>query len=132
MVMDPENKQQQTLDRYREAVAEFQTGNVPPTMTCYWLMKKNQVSADRTWTDLGIALSWLTKQYQESPPFERADGLQAYCGLDWKLEYATDVLPRGVDVSWVYYTPSKNLISYSAVCCPNRFHPEIDCPLPPA
>ncbi|MCX4729800.1 hypothetical protein [Streptomyces sp. NBC_01363] len=47
-------------------------------MTGHWLMKKSQVSADRTWTDLGIALAWLTKKYEESPPYVRADGLQAY------------------------------------------------------
>lgn len=131
-VLDSEDKRQQAvLDRYREAAAEFQTGNVPPTMTGYWLMKKHQVSADRTWADPAIALAWLTKQYEANTPFERADGLQTYSGLDTKLEYATDVLPRGVDVSWVYYTPSKSLISFSVVCCPNRFHPQIPCPLQP-
>ncbi|WP_432143552.1 hypothetical protein [Streptomyces sp. bgisy084] len=131
-VLDSEDKRQQAvLDRYREAAAEFQTGNVPPTMTGYWLMKKHQVSADRTWADLAIALAWLTKQYEANTPFERADGLQTYSGLDTKLEYATDVLPRGVDVSWVYYTPSKSLISFSVVCCPNRFHPQTSCPLQP-
>ncbi|MCX3058567.1 hypothetical protein [Streptomyces beihaiensis] len=132
-VTDPEDKkQQQVLDRYREAAAEFQTGNVPPTMTGYWLTKKSQTSADRTWADVDIALEWLTKKYEENPPFERADGLQAYSSLDTKLEYASDVLPFGVDVSWVYYTPAKNLMSFSVVCCLNRFHPEIPCPLPPA
>lgn len=132
-VLDPEDKKQQAvLNRYREAAAEFQTGNVPPTMTGHWLMKKSQVSADRTWIDLGVALAWLTKKYKENPPFVRADGLEAYSSLDNKLEYATDVLPRGVDVSWVYYTSSKSLISFSVVCCPNRFHPDISCPLPPS
>ncbi|MDH2393184.1 hypothetical protein QCN29_31300 [Streptomyces sp. HNM0663] len=133
MVLDPENKTQvDTLNRYREAASEFQSGNVPPTMTGYWLMKKHLVSADRTWTNVGVALAWLTKHYEANPPFQRTDGLQAYCGLDWKLEYAEDVLPRGVDVSWVYYMPSENLTSYSVVCCPNRFHPEIPCPFPPS
>lgn len=131
-VLNPEDKkQQQVLDRYREAAAEFQTGNVPPTMTGWWLTKRNHVSADRTWADMGIAIAWLTKQYEANLPFERADGLRAYNSLDSKLEYATDVLPCGVDVSWVYYMPSKNLIAFSVVCCPNRFHPELPCPLPP-
>ncbi|WP_241838391.1 hypothetical protein [Streptomyces sp. TSRI0281] len=131
--MNPEDKKQQSvLDRYREAAAEFQTGSVPPTMSGYWLLKRSQVSADRTWTDLGTAMAWLEKSYQANPPFERADGKVAYSSLDTKLEYAIDVLPRGVDVSWVYYLPSKSLISLSAVCCPNHFHPDIPCPLPPA
>ncbi|MFF9511804.1 hypothetical protein ACF1BU_15950 [Streptomyces sp. NPDC014724] len=132
-MLDPEDKKQQAvLDRYREAAAEFQTGNVPPTMTGYWLLKKSQVSDDRTWADMGIALAWLTKQYETNPPFVRSDGLEAYSSLDNKLEYATDVLPRGVDVSWVYYASSKSLISFSVVCCPNRFNSEISCPLPPS
>ncbi|MFB6654874.1 hypothetical protein ACFCZ4_06825 [Streptomyces microflavus] len=132
-MLDSEDKKQQAvLNRYREAAAEFQTGNVPPTMTGHWLMKKSQVSADRTWMDLGVALAWLTKKYEENPPFVRADGLEAYSSLESKLEYATDVLPRGVDVSWVYYTGSKSLTSFSVVCCPNRFHPNIPCPLPPS
>ncbi|MER5439701.1 hypothetical protein [Streptomyces sp. NPDC002790] len=132
-MLDPEDKKQQAvLDRYREAAAEFTTGNLPPTMTGWWLTKTNQVSADRTWADMGIAIAWLTKQYEANPPFVRTDGLQAYSSLEDKLEYATDVLPRGVDVSWVYYLASKSLIAFSVVCCPNRFHPNIPCPLPPS
>ncbi|MEU3299980.1 hypothetical protein ABZ729_09180 [Streptomyces sp. NPDC006678] len=133
MVTDSEDKkQQQVLDRYREAAAEFQTGNMPPLMTGHWLLKKNHVAADRTWIDMGIALAWLTKHYEENPPYERTDGLQAYGSLEGKLEYAADVLPRGVDVSWVHYTASKNLLSLNVVCCPNRVHPDIRCPLPPS
>ena len=132
-MLDPEDKKQQAvLDRYREAAAEFQTGNVPPTMTGHWLMKKIQASGDRTWADVGIALAWLTKKYEENPPFVRPDGLRAYSSFDTKLEYAADVLPRGVDVSWVYYTSSKSLNAFSVVCCPNRFHPDVSCPLPPS
>lgn len=131
-MLNPEDKkQQQVLDRYREAAAEFQAGNVPPTMTGWWLTKKNHVSAERTWADMSNAIAWLTKQYEVNLPFERSDGLQAYNSLDSKVKYATDVLPCGVDVSWVYYMPSKNLIAFSVVCCPNRFHPELPCPLPP-
>lgn len=131
-VLDPDDKRQQAvLDRYREAAAEFATGTLPPTMTGYWLMKKDQVSADRTWTDLGMALAWLEKTYQANPPFERADGKTAYISLDDKLAYATDALPRGVDVSWVYYLPSKNLAAFTVVCCPNHHRPDFRCPLPP-
>ncbi|MFD3325762.1 hypothetical protein [Streptomyces sp. NPDC058701] len=101
-------------------------------MTGHWLLKRSQVSPERTWTDVGVALAWLTKLYQENPPFEREGGRRAYCSLEDKLEYASDVLPRGVDVTWVHYTPSKNLFALSVVCCPNRFHPDVPCPLPPA
>ncbi|MFI1676048.1 hypothetical protein [Streptomyces sp. NPDC020607] len=99
-ITDPEDKgQQKVLNRYREAAAEFQTGNVPPTMTGYWLMKREQASAERTWTNVDSSLAWLSKVYADNPPMERSDGLMAYCGLDLKMEYASDVLPRGVDVS---------------------------------
>ncbi|MGW3336247.1 hypothetical protein ACWDCL_02035 [Streptomyces sp. NPDC001009] len=132
MVTDPEdNKQLAALDRYREAAAEFVSGNVPPLMSGHWFLKQNQTAADRTWTDVEIVLAWMTKHYEANPPFTRPDGQKAYVDLDIMLEYAADVLPRGVDVSWVHYTPAKNLFSVSVVCCPNRFHPEIDCPLPP-
>ncbi|MFF3557141.1 hypothetical protein ACWD4V_07550 [Streptomyces tsukubensis] len=131
-VLDLENKQQvDLLNRYREAASEFQNGDVPPTMTGYWLMKKHLASGERTWSDLGAALAWLTKVYEANPPFERADGLKAYSSLEEKLEYAEDVLPRGVDVSWVHYLASENLASFSVVCCPNRFHPDIPCPFNP-
>ncbi|MEU1015975.1 hypothetical protein [Streptomyces sp. NPDC005898] len=133
MVSGPEDaKHQELLVQYRAAAAEFQTGNVPPMMTGHWLMKKNQVSVDLTWTDAGGALAWMRKQYEANRPFEREDGRQAYADLDVKLDYAADVLPRGVDVCWVHYTSSKGLLSLSVVCCPNRFHPEISCPLPPS
>ncbi|WP_406493054.1 hypothetical protein OG936_06120 [Streptomyces sp. NBC_00846] len=118
--------------RYREAAAEFQTSNLPPLMTGHWLLKRNQSAADRTWSDTDVVLAWLTKHYQENPPFEREDGKAAYCTLDNKLEYAADVLPRGVDVSWVHFTKSQNMVSLSVACCPNHFHPEISCPLPPS
>ncbi|WP_244189488.1 hypothetical protein [Streptomyces incarnatus] len=120
------------LARYREVAAEFPTSNLPPLMTGHWLLKRNQTSAGRTWTDPAVALKWLTKHYLENLPFEREDGRRAYAGLETKREYAIDVLPVGVDVSWVYYTRSGNIVSLSVVCCPNRHHPELGCPMPPS
>lgn len=127
----PEAKEEEKV-RYRDAANEFLTSNLPPLMTGHWLLKRNQSAADCTWTNADVALAWLTKRYQESPPFEREDGKVAYCALDQKLEYAADVLPRGVDVSWVHYTRSQSMVSLSVVCCPNHFHPDIPCPLPPS
>lgn len=127
-----DSAQVQALSRYREAASDFQTGSRPPLMTGHWLVKEGQASADRTWTSSEAALAWLTGLYETNPPFQRSDGRQAYIGLDEKVEYAATVLPLGTDVSWVYYLPSQNLISYSVVCCPNFFHPEESCPSPPA
>ncbi|WP_405616470.1 hypothetical protein [Streptomyces sp. NBC_01508] len=130
--MSSEDKStQRVLDRYREAAAEFQDGTLPPLMTGHWLMKQSRAAADHTWTDVSDAVVWLSEHYSENPPFEREDGKRAYCGLDIKSKYAREVLPLGVDVSWVYYTQSQNLFSMQAICCPNQFHPELPCPLPP-
>jgi hypothetical protein len=131
-VSDPKDKKQvEALDRYREAAAEFDSGSVPPTMTGYWLLKRNQTSLDRTWTTPEAVMAWLTKQYEANPPLTRTDGGTAYGSLDDKLAYAAEALPRGVDVTWAYYTPAQAIASYSVVCCPNRFHPQTPCPLPP-
>jgi hypothetical protein len=118
--------------RYHQAGSEFANGSLPPLMTGHWLMKHGQAVRSRTWTDVTDAVDWLTRQYTASPPFERTDGLHAYVGLDVKIAYALDVLPRGVDVSWVHYTQSRSLFSASVVCCPNLFHPTIPCPLQPS
>lgn len=123
---------ERALARYREVAAEFPTSNLPPMMTGHWLLKRNQASVDRTWTDPAVALEWMTKHYLANPPFEREDGRQAYAGLGTKRDYATDVLPVGVDVTWAYYNRSGNIVSTSVVCCPNRHHPELACPLPPS
>ncbi|MFI5687934.1 hypothetical protein [Streptomyces sp. NPDC051636] len=118
--------------RHHQAGAEFASSNLPPLMTGHWLMKKNQTTRVSTWTDAAEAVDWLKEHYTANQPFERSDGLQAYVELDAKLAYALDVLPRGVDVSWVHHTQSRSLFSASIVCCPNLFHPTIPCPLPPS
>lgn len=120
------------IGRYHQAAGEFTSSGVPPLMTGHWLLKRGQASHARTWTDVADAVEWLREEYTSTPPFERADGLQAYVGLDAKLAYASDALPRGVDVSWVHYTQSRNLFSASVVCCPNLFHPTAPCPLSPS
>jgi hypothetical protein len=129
---DDDKKAKEAYARYREAAAEFQGSDLPPLMTGHWMLKHGQTAADRTWTDPSVALEWMTKRYLENPPFVREDGKQAYVSLDVKHEYALDVLPLGVDVSWVHYIRTGNILSLSVVCCPNRHHPELACPLPPS
>ncbi|WP_307783242.1 hypothetical protein [Streptomyces sp. MBT53] len=132
MLASPEDKVAlKVLDRYREAAAEFQNGSVPPLMTGHWLMKRSHAAAERTWTNAADAVTWLSKHYSENPPFEREDGRAAYIGLDGKIAYAHEVLPLGVDVSWVYYTQSKSMVAMQVISCPNHFHPDLACPLPP-
>ncbi|MGX1301306.1 hypothetical protein RKD35_002794 [Streptomyces albogriseolus] len=45
------------------------------------------------------------------------------------MECALDALPRGVDVTWGYWTQSRMLASYSVVACPNLFQQGIPCPV---
>lgn len=120
------------VTRYREAASEFANSSLPPLMTGHWLMKQGQSARDRTWTDVTDAVEWLKRHYTDSPPFVRADGGQAYAELDVKVAYAYDVLPGGVDVTWVHYTQARSLFSASVVCCPNHFHPQAPCPLSPS
>ncbi|MEU2062328.1 hypothetical protein [Streptomyces sp. NPDC013455] len=117
------------LQRYREVMAEFPTSNLPPMMSGHWLMKRNQAAHERTWTDATAALDWMVKHFLDNPPMQREDGRQAYASLDTRREYVLDVLPVGVDVSWVYYNRPGNIVSLNLVCCPNRHHPDLTCPL---
>ncbi|MFB7931450.1 MULTISPECIES: hypothetical protein [Streptomyces] len=109
--------------------AEFPVTNLPPMMSGHWLMKRGQANRERTWTDSTAALDWMVKHFLDNRPMEREDGRRAYVDLDTKREYARDVLPVGVDVSWVYYNRSGNIVSLNLVCCPNRHHPALTCPL---
>ncbi|GAB2327890.1 hypothetical protein [Streptomyces variabilis] len=100
----------------------------PPMMTGWWLMRRAQVAA--TWEgDPAPAVAWLEETYAAHPPGERADGGQAYASLEWRRAYALDRLPRGRDITWCYWLPSRSLASFSVVACPNHFHPELPCPL---
>ncbi|MER7841644.1 hypothetical protein ABTY98_38610 [Streptomyces sp. NPDC096040] len=102
---------------------------LPPMMTGQWLMRGKQVAA--TWSRAEDAVAWLQARYTETPPMVREDGKAAYCSLEFRVEYALDVLPRGVDIVWGYWTQSRMLASYAVVSCPNLFHPTLPCPFPP-
>jgi hypothetical protein len=106
----------------------FVTETLPPMKTGHWLMRGAQVT--ETWTSVEEAVAWLQARYAANPPLVREDGKAAYCSLEWKVEYALDVLPRGVDVTWCYWMQSRMLTSYSVVCCPNLHEYDLPCPLP--
>lgn len=115
----------------RPGTPAFILSTLPPMMTGHWLMRPAATRRQYTWTDPKQALDWLTRGYQEYPPLTRTDGGQAYVPLTSKLETASDLIPRGVDVTWCYWTTRVGyLASLSVVSCPNRHHPEIRCPLP--
>ncbi|MDR3036097.1 MAG: hypothetical protein LBV78_23895, partial [Kitasatospora sp.] len=54
--------------------ADLPTSNLPPVMSGHWLMKRGQVSTERTWNNSTVALDWLTKHFLDNPPMEREDG----------------------------------------------------------
>lgn len=110
----------------------FLASKLPPMMTGHWLMRRGQTLAQWTWTDVGDAVDWLRQRYCGAPPITRPDGGRAYVDLDVRIDYALDVLPRGVDVTWGYWTGPSTLASQSVVACSNRFHPNIPCPLEPS
>lgn len=109
----------------------FLDSKLPPLMTGHSLMRVNQTARERTWTDVKDVVAWLSACYAENPPFRLENGGSSYGPLERKVSYVIDALPRGVDVVWAYWTKGGSLASYSVVCCPNHFLPEIPCPLPP-
>lgn len=109
----------------------FTESEIPPMMTGHWLTRRIITQRKYTWTDPRQPLEWLARGYREHPPASRTDGGQAYIPLETKLETAADLIPRGVDVTWCYWTTRVGFMaSLSVVSCPNRHHPEIPCPLP--
>lgn len=104
---------------------EFIASPLPPMMTGHWLLKSSQASRERTWTDPDGAMEWLCKQHEEIPP---AQGL-TYVPLESRILYWKERLPFGGDVTMSHWTSGNRLASFSVVCCPNRFHPDLACPL---
>jgi hypothetical protein len=77
-------------------------------------------------------VDWLTKTYADRPPYERSDDLRTYIPLEEMVRGAEEHLPPGKDTVWAYYARSGAFVSYSVICCPSHFHPDIPCPLPPS
>ena len=115
-----------------EQTRMFIAATIPPLMTGHALLRRNQTARERTWTAVQEAVDWLTKTYADRPPYEGADGQRAYAPLEVKIGDAEEHLPRGKDTSWTYYTRNGAFMSYEVICCPNHFHPDIPCPLPPS
>lgn len=104
---------------------DFLSGTMPPVQTGYALLRVRRTSADRTWTTVGDAVDWLRQTYAERPP--SGD----YLPLEEMIRHDEELLPLGKDVVWAYYSRGGYFVSYSVICCPSIFHPDIPCPLPP-
>ena len=114
-----------------EQTRMFMASTIPPIQTGHVLLRRHQAARDRTWTTVQEAVDWLTKNFNDRPPFERADGLGAYLSLASRIEGAEEYLPLGADTIWAYYTRSGAFMTFEVICCPSRLHPDILCPLPP-
>jgi hypothetical protein len=120
---------------------EFLRSSLPPVRLGQYLLRRNAVSADLTWTDADEAIAWMASTYERHPPMEGDVGFPAGrgisplardVGLDARRTTSRDGLINGVDAYWQYYTNANGgVIAYGAVCCPNTHLPEIPCPLPP-
>jgi hypothetical protein len=104
----------------------FKESKVPPVMTGHWLLRRAQTAPARTWSDPIDALRWLERFYENNTP------QPGYLSAKIRLPYALNSLPRGVDVTWAYWTKSRSFASASLVACANLHHPHIPCPLPPS
>ncbi|WP_208811056.1 hypothetical protein [Micromonospora echinofusca] len=89
------------------------------------LLRRSQAAVERTWTNVEDALDWLCLTWRANPP--GGDVLS----LDEHIAYDRGYLSRGSDCCLGYYNSGYGFVSYSVVCCPNHFFPDVPCPLPP-
>ncbi|SCL22083.1 hypothetical protein [Micromonospora inyonensis] len=120
-----ENLRRPGRDLGDEQTRAFLTNTMTPVQTGHALLRRGQASAERTWTDVEGPLAWIRKTWSANPP--GGDVLP----LEKHIEYDRGYLSRGSDCSMGYYNAGLTFVSYSVVCCPNLFFPDIPCPLPP-
>lgn len=119
-----------TVEQYRDEnrrtpdSAFFSGETLPPVLTGHALLRPKLVAA--TAATPVEAVKWLEDIYAGRPPSHST----TYLPLEDRVKWTTKELEGGSDASWVYYLPSTYLISYQAICCPNRQHPDIPCPQP--
>lgn len=103
---------------------EFLASPLPPMMTGHWLLKASMAHPDQTWTTPDDAVAWLCRQHEETPP----DTALTYVPLESCIPRWRERLPSGGDVTLAHWASGNRLASFSVVCCPNRFHPDLPCP----
>ncbi|PZG23590.1 hypothetical protein C1I95_02945 [Micromonospora craterilacus] len=111
-----------------EQTRTFLANTMTPVETGHWLLRRDQATAERTWTDVADAATWMRRVHQANPA-DRSGGV--LLTVDELVEQKAANLARGGDVVWGYYTPAFSYVSAAVVCCPSRFFPDIPCPLPP-
>ncbi|MBH1932946.1 hypothetical protein I5Q34_01330 [Streptomyces sp. AV19] len=115
--------------RYREAVAEWKTTDVPPIETALWLLKPPRLIRD-TWDEPKEAAEWLGQQLTEHAPRFASEHDQDTTRLAVLTASAADRLALGEDASLGFYLRGTLFLSVALVACsPNRADPELPCPM---
>ncbi|MEU1019316.1 hypothetical protein [Streptomyces sp. NPDC005898] len=114
--------------RYREAAAEFRSGDLPPMETALWLMKPPAL-IQATWDEPKEAAAWLGDRLAEYALRFMSDADRDSTRLAILVNSAAERLGWGGDVSHGFYLERPSFLSLALVCCsPNRAAPGLDCP----
>lgn len=115
--------------RYREAAAEFRSGELPPMETALWLSKPRSL-VQGTWDEPKEAADWLGEQLAEYAPRFLSDTDRDSARQAALVASAAERLGRGGDVSHGFCLEPPSFLSVALVCCsPNRAAPQLGCPL---
>ncbi|MGW1072627.1 hypothetical protein [Streptomyces sp. NPDC002537] len=116
-------------ERYREAVTEWKTTNVPPIETAHWLLKPARLIRG-TWDEPKEAADWLGQQLAEHAPRFTSEYDQGTTRMVALVASTAERLTLGGDVSLGFYLRGTLFLSLALVTCsPNRAEPELPCPL---
>ncbi len=115
--------------RYREAVAEWKTTDVPPIETAYWLLKSARL-IQGTWEGSKEAADWLGQQLTEYTSRFASEHDRDTTRMSVLIASAAERLTLGGDVSPGFYLRGALFLSMALVTCsPNRAEPGLSCPL---
>ncbi|GAA0389151.1 hypothetical protein [Streptomyces luteireticuli] len=115
--------------RYREAVAEWKTTDVPPIETALWLLKPPRLIRG-TWEEPKEAADWLGQQLTEHASRFASDHDRDTTRMDVLVASAAERLALGGDISLGFYLRGTLFLSVALVTCsPNRANPELPCSL---
>ncbi|WP_069884097.1 hypothetical protein [Streptomyces luteocolor] len=115
--------------RYREAAADFRSGDLPPMETARWLTKPRDLVRG-TWGEPKEAAEWLGEQLAEYAPRFMSESDRDSTFLALLVNTAAERLSWGGDVSHGFYLERPAYLSLALVrCSPNRAAPELVCPM---
>ncbi|MFC5719069.1 hypothetical protein ACFP1Z_02580 [Streptomyces gamaensis] len=115
--------------RYREAVAEWKTTDVPPIETALWLLKPPKLIRG-TWNEPKDAVQWLEEQLAGHTLRFASEHSEDTNPLSVLVTSAAKRLEQQGDVSLGFYLRGTLFLSVALVICsPNRTEPELSCPL---